>query len=455
MLGNFRFAGIWVLWFVGLIGAGYAQDEQDGQDGQEGQEGQDGQEEKEENPITVAVEPQELEEDGYANVELLLRAIEIIRERYVDDEKISYSSLINNALAGMLDGLDPHSQFLFPELYAQVKATEGENTYEGVGIAVAPKGDALTVVSVREDGPAARAGVFPGDQIVKIGDTLSRNIRIAEAVQLLRGNPGEKLKLTVRRPANDELREIEMTREVIKEGTVKDVMLLDKIAGDGHRIGYVRLLQFDQPTAGELRDALDKLEDQGMDAFVLDLRNNPGGLITSAVDVCGEFLPPETPVATTEGRVEALNPPPYRTASRQQRERQYPVAVLVNHSSASGAEMVSGALQDLKRAVIVGETTFGKGSVQAILPIGQGTALRLTIAKYFTPGKKTIHENGIVPDIVATLTPEEEERILNWWTFPDKRGGKALAGIGDRQLQRAVDALKGMLIYRERIKEKE
>lgn len=393
--------------------------------------------------------PSEDKEDSYAQVELLLRAMEIVREHYVDESNVSYSSLVNHALEGMLSSLDPHSQFLYPELYAQVKNSMDEGTYDGVGIAVAPKNNMLTIVSVREDGPAARAGILPGDQIVQIGERLARDLPVVDAVQLLRGSPGETMKLTLKRPATDELRNVEILREVIKEETVKDRMLLDGSMTGSRKIGYVRLLQFNEPTAGELRDALDQLEDKGMEAFVLDLRNNPGGLITSAVDVCGEFVPPETAIVTTEGRVRAHDRPPYRTASRKQRERTYPMVVLVNHSSASGSELVAGALQDLNRAVIVGETTFGKGSVQGIIPMPQGTALRLTIAKYYTPEKWTIHERGVTPDIIATLTHEQEERVFKWWSSPDSRSAdhaKDLAKLGDRQLQRAVDALQGVLV---------
>ena len=392
-------------------------------------------------------------DDGYAQVELLLHAMEIVREHYVDEAKVSYESLVNHALAGMLEALDPHSQFLYPELYQQVKDTLTEGTYDGVGLAVAPKNNVLSIVSVREDGPAARAGVLPGDQIVQIGDKVAKGMPIVDAVQMLRGRPGERMKLILRRPATGELKSVEILREVIKEETVKDVMLVPASLAGRRKIGYARLLQFNEPTAGELRDALDQLEDDGMEAFVLDLRNNPGGLIDSAVNVCGEFVPPETLIATTEGRVRAHDRPPYRTASRKQRERTYPVAVLVNHSSASGSELVAGALQDLNRAVIVGETTFGKGSVQSIVPMPQGTALRLTVAKYYTPEKWTIHERGVQPDIVATLTPEEEERVFEWWSGNRVGVGAGdespdLAAIGDRQLLRAVDALKGVLVLR-------
>jgi carboxyl-terminal processing protease len=389
-------------------------------------------------------------DSGYEQIERLTRAIEIIRQSYVDEEKISYESLINSALQGMLADLDPHCQYLHPQVFAQMKR-EQTNTYDGVGVTISNNNGVLTIVSVREDGPAATAGVLPGDVILEIGDRLTEDLGLTEAVRMLEGNPGETLALTLRRPATKEVIKVEMVRQVIQMDTVKDPMLLaPEMAGD-LKIGYVRLLQFNEPTASELADALDNLEDSGMEALVLDLRNNPGGLLNSAIDILGIFLDPDTLVLTTEGRVDSQNPPPYHTPARQLRQRRYPLAVLVNHGSASASEVVSGALQDLKRAVIVGETTFGKGSVQSIIPVGDGAALRLTTAKYYTPSHRTIHERGITPNVVATLTPAEEKALFKWWRDNSLNDAKAkdLVKVGDRQLQRAVDVLKGLTAYRE------
>ena len=252
---------------------------------------------------------------------------------------------------------------------------------------------------------------------------------------MLRGKPGQPIKLVVRRSSTKEMLEMEIVREVMKESTIKDIMLLKpKLAGN-YKIGYIRLLQFNAPTPRELADALDELEDRGMEAFILDLRNNPGGLLSSAIDVCGEFLPPNTTVLTTRGRVDSQNPPPYRTSETQRRERNYPVAILINQTSASGAEVVAGALQDLKRAVIVGETSFGKGSVQSIIPMGRdtGAAMRLTTAKYYTPSQKVIHENGVTPNIEIPLTPEEERDLARWRNRANLRPGRT---TGTRALPR-------------------
>lgn len=399
---------------------------------------------------SAPVVPAPVGDTGYQQIEQLSRVIELIRQTYVEEEKVTYDKLVHSALEGMLKDLDPHSQFLTPEIFARMQQ-EQSNTYEGVGITISTKADAITIVTVREDGPAARAGIMPGDVIIKIGDAMAEDVGINEAAQKLKGKPGEPLKITIQRSATKEVREVEMVRQVISTVTVKDAMVLDPALGGSFKVGYVRILQFTQPTAHELALALDKLEDEsGLQALVVDLRNNPGGLITSAAEVAGEFLPPSTTVVTTEGRDGQTKGPPYKTPERKRRKRDYPLAVLVNHASASGAELVAGALQDLRRAVIVGETTFGKGSVQSVIPIEGGAAVRLTTAKYYTPAHHTIHEKGIKPNIVATHTPDEERNIMEFW----RRGeaitsdAKTLAKLGDRQLERAANALKGVLVFR-------
>lgn len=395
------------------------------------------------------------EEDAFQQIKLFTQILELVRGSYVDPEKTTYKRLISSALEGMLADLDPHSQFMHPKVFEQLKKNT-DSTYEGVGITISFRNDVLSIVTVREDGPAARADILPGDQILKINQFLIKNIGLSEAVALLKGKPGEPLKLTLRRPATKEVFEVEMVREVIKQDTVKDVGMIDSKLTAPYKIGYARILQFNQPTAEEFSVALDDLEKKGMDAFILDLRNNPGGLLNSAIAVCGEFVAPGTLVLTTEGREGLGIIKPYRTPASKRRERSYPLAILVNHSSASGSEVVAGALQDLNRAIIVGETTFGKGSVQSILPTGDGTAIRMTTAKYYTPSRRTIHENGVSPNIVSALTPDEERQLMKWWQRnslpPEER--KEVKEYHDRQLIRAVDAMKGALVYTQR-KEKQ
>lgn len=403
-------------------------------------------------PLAAQEEKQAIRDDiddGYAEIETLTRVLETVRQNYVDPDKVTYPKLMAAALRGMLAELDPHSQFMSPEVFQQMKDS-GEATYEGVGFTIAPEPAGLMIVSVREDGPAARAGMVPGDRIIKLGPDPTAKLSYLECVQRLRGQPGETLTLTYSRPSTRETQEVAMVREVLRQETVRDVMLLDETLTSGAKIGYLRLVQFNSSSPRELADALDKLEDQGLKALVFDLRNNPGGLLNAAVEVLGEFLPPNTAVVTTEGRPGASNPPALRTPGRQRRVRPYPITVLVNHNSASAAELVAGALQDLGRAVIVGTTTFGKGSVQSIIPGDRGTAIRLTTARYFTPGHKMIHGVGIIPNLIATLSPEEEKRVFE--SFRDRTLSQpdptALAKLGDRQLERAITALNGILAYK-------
>ncbi|MEM7146757.1 MAG: S41 family peptidase [Verrucomicrobiota bacterium] len=388
------------------------------------------------------------DESGFEQIELLTRVIELVRQNYVDEDKVTYEQLINSALEGMLADLDPHSQFMHKPIFDQMKKNTG-STYDGVGITLAIKKDTITIVTVREDGPAARAGILPGDQILRINGIVADKIGIPEAFSMLRGKPGEPLSLTLRRPANKDVLEIEMVREVIERDSVKDTRVLAKSQTGSHKIGYVRLLQFNSPTAYQLAEQLDYLEKQGIQALVLDLRNNPGGLLSSAVDVCGEFIPANSLVVTTEGRPGITDVTPYYTSAKKENNRDYPVAILINHASASGAEVVAGALQDLKRAIIVGETSFGKGSVQSILPMDAGSAMRLTTAKYFTPSKRIIHENGVTPNIIVSLTPNEEKQLARWWRRDElsENEQERLEKFQDRQLTRAIDALKGALVY--------
>ncbi|MEM6916115.1 MAG: S41 family peptidase [Verrucomicrobiota bacterium] len=389
------------------------------------------------------------EDSGFKEIELFTEVIETIRQSYVDPEKVTYEKLINSALEGMLADLDPHCQFMQPKVLEQLKRNT-DSTYEGIGVTISTKNEVLSIVTAREDGPAAKAGILPGDQILKINGQLTEDVGISQAVNLLRGKPGEPIKLTVRRPATQQLLEFEMKREVIKQSSVKDIKILNTELTAPYRMGYARILQFSEPTAKELADGLDQLEMEGMDAFILDMRNNPGGLLQSAIDVCGEFVEAGEVVLSTDGKPGLGEIKIYRTsAEKKRRDREYPLAILVNHSSASGAEVVSGALQDLKRCVVVGETTFGKGSVQSIIPIGEGKALRMTTAKYYTPSRRTIHENGVVPNIIATLTPAQEANLARWFSRdtlpPEER--KKIERFRDPQLIRAVDAMKGALVY--------
>ena len=402
-------------------------------------------------PSTPPPKPKNDADDPYIQFQTLTKAMDMIREHYVDEKRVTYKELVEGALEGMLSRLDPHCEYMGKQLFEDMQR-EQSDTSEGVGITIALKEAGLTIVTVRDDGPASKAGVLPGDLLVRIGEVLTDSVGVAEALRLLKGKAGQPVTLTINRPGTRQFLEFTIVREVLQESSIYDPMLVHTKISSPWKIGYVRISEFTQSSAKDLARALDKMEAEGMEALVLDLRNNPGGLLDSAIAVCGEFLPENTVVVTTEGRSSVENAPPYRTPKRDGKpHRTYPLAVLCNHSSASAAEITAGVMQDLRRAIIVGTTTFGKGSVQTILPMEDGTALRVTTAKYYTPSHRTIHEHGVTPNIISTLTTEEEQKVSRFRSAA--RSGEAaaleLANLGDRQFERAVDALKGILIYRE------
>jgi carboxyl-terminal processing protease len=254
--------------------------------------------------------------------------------------------------------------------------------------------------------------------------------------------------LTLLRPSTKEIKDYTLERTEIKVQSVKGARLLDPELTGPFQIAYIRLIQFNEPTADELSKALDELQKQGMQALILDLRNNPGGLLNSAVDVCAQFLPPNTKVVSTQGRV-ASQQHDYSTSGAKKERPPFPMALLINEGSASGAEIVSGALKDLHRAILVGETTFGKGSVQNVMQLPDGSAVRFTTAKYYTPSKQVIQGNGVTPNIRVPMTAEQERALFTFRNAdnvkPDEE--KNIIKAKDPQTLRAIDALKGVMIY--------
>ncbi|HEX4084250.1 MAG TPA: S41 family peptidase [Chthoniobacteraceae bacterium] len=394
------------------------------------------------------------DDSAYTNISVFTRALELIRQDYVDEKKVSFHDLTYGAMKGMMATLDPHSQFMDPADFKGMQ-DDTKSQFGGLGVVVSAKDGNLVIVSPMEDAPGFKAGLLPGDQILKIDGISADKMDLNDAIGKLRGDPGQKVTLTILRPSTKEIKDFTMEREIIKVPSVKDAHILGpEIAGD-FKVGYVRITQFNEPTAADLGKKLDELEAQGMQALVIDLRYNPGGLLNSAVDVCGQFLPPHTMVVSTEGRMPSQKRN-YWTSDTGKERPPYPIAILINGSSASGAEIVAGALKDLGRAILVGETSFGKGSVQSVLQLPDGSAMRLTTAKYYTPSHQVIHEHGVTPNIYATLTPEEERLLLlsrrdDMLSDDDQ---KDLAGFHDPQLDRAVDALKGVMIYAERTGQK-
>jgi carboxyl-terminal processing protease len=387
------------------------------------------------------------DDTGYSQISVFAKAVQLLRQDYVDANKTSYHDLITAAMKGMLASLDPHSQFMDPDDFRDMQE-DTRSRFNGLGIEVSMKNGLPTVVTPMEDTPAARAGILSGDQILKINGASTEKMELQDAISLLRGPAGGKVTLTLLRPSTKEVKDYTLERTEIKVQSVKGARLLNSELTSPFKIGYIRLIQFNEPTADELSKALDQLQKQGMQALILDLRNNPGGLLNSAVDVCAQFLPPNTKVVSTQGRVPSQQRE-YSTPATAKERPHFPMAVLANEGSASGAEIVCGALKDLHRAVIVGETTFGKGSVQNVMQLPDGSALRFTTAKYYTPSKQQIHGNGVAPNIRVPMSAEQE-RVL----FALRSGegvkpeeDKEIIKTRDPQMLRAIDALKGVMIY--------
>jgi len=390
-------------------------------------------------------------ENPYEQMKLITDVIELIRKDYVDPDKVAYTNLTYGALKGMLNSLDPHSQFMDPQGYQDMKEdTEGKFGGLGIQIGLSKEGF-LSVIAPIEDTPASRAGILSGDRIIKIEGKPTDRMNLQDAVRQLRGDPGTQVTISIfRAKAKDpaeKIKDYTITRDIIKVDSVKDVKMLDG------NIGYVRITQFNEPTAKEFEKALVKLEDKGMDALIIDLRNNPGGLLESARQVSSKFVPAGELIVSTEGRDPAQKLV-YRS-DRSKKRLNYPIVLLVNNGSASGSEIVAGALQDLKRAVLVGETTFGKGSVQSILSLRDGSAVRLTTAKYYTPSHKVIHEHGVTPDIIVPVSEEDERKLSIQRTqgdVPPAEGAEKVEKITDVQLERAIDVLKGVKLFAKQAK---
>ena len=343
-----------------------------------------------------------------------------IKNDYVED--VTDKKLISEAIKGMLSGLDPHSAYLDEDAFKDLQVgTQGE--FGGLGIEVGMEDGFVKVVSPIEDTPAWRAGLKSGDLIIKIDDTNVKGLTLGDAVKKMRGKPKTKIILTVVRQGESEPLVFTIIRDIIQIQSVKSEVLEDSVA-------YVRITQFQEKTGLKLAEALKKrfLEvDNNVDGIILDLRNDPGGLLNSAVAVTSAFIPENTLVVYTEGRVRNSSmklfsrPEHYlRSGSKNyladlpEKTKTVPMVVLINNGSASASEIVAGALQDHSRAVIMGTQSFGKGSVQTILPLNNGTAIKLTTARYFTPKGRSIQAKGITPDIVvsqATIQEDDESKF--------------------------------------------
>jgi carboxyl-terminal processing protease len=391
-------------------------------------------------------------DSAYPSLELFSYVVEKVRKDYVDGKDLTYQQLVYGALKGMINTLDPHSEFMEPIKYDELqKDTQG--AFGGLGIMIEMKENFVTVLAPMEDTPGFKAGILSGDRIIKIDGKSAEKLGLQDAVQNLRGEPGTDVTVTIMRPSTGVTKDYKLTRAVIKVDMVKDINNKKEFPLDENKIGYVRLVQFGEKTSDELEKALKKLKAQGMEGFVLDLRWNPGGLLDQAVEVCEKFLPRGQLVVSTEGRNSGQNSV-HRANGLGDELNGMPMVILVNDSSASASEIVAGCMQDLHRAQIMGERTFGKGSVQSILPLQDGSALRLTTAKYYTPSHKVIHGQGITPDSPVPMT-DEEELAVRMKRYPGLDGldGKQRDQIRtarDPQVDRAEDLLRGILIFTHR-----
>jgi carboxyl-terminal processing protease len=354
---------------------------------------------------------------------------------------------VHASLREMLSELDPHSAYLEADDYQDFQE-ENRGEVTGIGIVVAEINSQLTVVSAVEEAPAAKAGIVPGDQIVAIENVNVEHKRVEDIGPLLRGGKGSIVHLKIYRPSTKSVSEVQVTRQIYRVTSVRDAHLLDGGEAGKFKIGYLRITEFDQPTPAELGAKVDDLLEKGMQALILDLRFNPGGLVQSAIDTCGIFLPPKTMVVYTEGRDAGAHQEFYTDAEAKPRQN-FPLVILVNNESASASEIVAGAMKDLRRAIIVGQTTFGKGLVQAQFELPDGSGMRLTVARYFMPNHETIQEKGIKPDILSTMNRDQERALLlrQRGSFLNPAEKDLVAHQKDEQLDRAVDALKGLLTY--------
>jgi carboxyl-terminal processing protease len=371
----------------------------------------------------------------YEQVKLLTEVFTLIRDNYV--EPVEAKKLIYGACEGMVSKLDPFSQFMDPTAHEMMKS-ETEGRFGGVGIRIAIREGRLTVVTPLPGTPAYELGILPGDIIMKIEGKDTKDTTLSQVVEVLRGTPGTKVTISILREGVKDLIDFTITRAMVKIESVPDArMLTDKI-------GYIELSEFSKDTPYEFDKVWKKLEKQGMENLILDLRYNPGGLLTTAVEICKNFIGDEKLIVYTQGRSEEQVVKFF--AEKKAKHEKIPLVILVNKGSASGSEIVAGCIQDWKRGVVLGEKTFGKASVQSLMPLSDGSGLRLTTAKYYTPAGRSIHEVGITPDIIVEVPAEIMTELMKQrekiYGLPEEAKEKReKEKIKDPQIERAKEIL--------------
>ena len=383
--------------------------------------------------------PSDPEEAAYPAIDRFIKVLETARKRHPDVDKLTYDRLINQALDGMLSSLDPHSSFIHPEMN-QLMSQDGEldNRIPSLGIRIGRDSEKTFISAVEKSGPAADAGLIPRTTILAINGTTLDQLKLPSVMGLLHGQPGDKTELTLQNPERPGVITKTLSHRFVETRSIVDSYLLT----ESPKTGYLRLGVFGANCANEVESALDDLEDAGMTSLILDLRENGGGDLNQTVRILGLFVPPATMVVSVRPRNDAEEF--LKTPDRQRRERSYPIAVLIDRNSASASELTAGALHDLKRATIIGEKSYGKGSVQNIVPMGNNTALRLTIATYHTPSGNTPHLKGITPEILIKFTEDDREKFIqaaNAESLPASEK-EALNKWKDPAIEAALKALK-------------
>lgn len=368
------------------------------------------------------------------------QTLNLVADHFVDAEGINTKELTGEAIDGLLKSLDENSEYL-PQKEAVEFEIETEQRYGGIGIEVEWSDERVTIVSPFVGSPGELVGLLPGDQIVKVEGAPMDGKKYRDVIDLLRGPAGSKIRFTVFRPSDKSVLDMEVIRAVIKVDSVRGVEMIKP------GIGYIRITQFGTHTFEEFDAALKKLEDDGLEGLVLDLRNNPGGVLSAAVSIAGEFFEKGETVVYTKGKDQSHDR--FYRSDSPIRDGDYPIVVLVNNGSASASEIVAGALQDIRRAHLVGTKTFGKGSVQTIFQYQSGDAMRLTTAMFFTPGGRVIHKQGIEPNVVVPIELEDLRKLMLQRRYLKGLGRVAFVEkygfdpIEDKQLEVALKVVRG------------
>jgi len=398
--------------------------------------------EKNEVPAEEAKEQKyALDDNAYSSLTLMMHVMQMIHENYVDLDEATYKQLIDDALKGMVHGLDPYSQYFEPKVYGEV---EKENTgqFGGIGVVIRMKEAGLEMVKVNKGGPAEKAGVKAGDFIVEIEGEPVKGTDFRECLDKLKGKPGTVVEVTVYRESDKKNHNLLITRKVIKISPISAAKFIQD------KIGYIKLTQFTRPTVEKLDEALVKLQKDGMTALIFDLRNNPGGFVDSAVDVCSRFIEEDKLVVFTKGRSDS-DKAVMNSIKCDVKVHDVPMVILINEMSASASEIVAGCLKDYKRAVLIGEKTYGKGSVQTVVTLSNNGAVKFTIAKYYTPNEYVIHDNGIEPDIKVKVASKDKKQLNKQISrFPGELRPEVKDIVKDEQLERAIEVLNAVLIYK-------